>query len=261
MIDQLAMNRRIFKCDLTDEQIKEFYISHSPTLMHDSNHRQYKLLLRDGRMLVLRKIYRPEQLQKICIEFCPISVYQSISLWLNPERLAGRNIQKDKWANNNFLDSDFIFDLDKEHSTTWNLNNAIGFCSQFKHTIVRTGNGYHFWVFNWRTPRFYSSPFQREAMCLKDMKAFAKSAKEFFEFDLPVSIDTRRIARVPGTMHQSGKLIRILNQNDTIYSSPFGVADEGGQSPDDLELSLGAGWKGAAASSADGTARSRLAIP
>lgn len=220
-----AINAAMFKTtNLTDAQIEQFYKTTKPVLLPDSKRRQYRLRLRDGTMInIKRKITKPAQLQKLCTKIKPVAVYQTISKWQNPELLTNKgNPCKGgyKWLCNNFLGTDFLIDADKEHCNNHNLQKLANFakCNECDgYMIIKTGNGYHYWIFN---PCFLNphalipNPFNREMHYLHKMRKTVNYLKhKGIKFDYEISMDTRRIARVPNTLHENGKTIKILSSS------------------------------------------------
>jgi len=232
---QRKMNEVAFKTDLTDEQIRNFYKDNLPYLMPDSKHRQYKIVLRGGKMVVLNELIKtPEQLQKLCLDFLPVSVFQTISTWLDPREISGKRPTQTgrkgyKWLNSKILSCDFILDLDKEHCTPVNLS-AIEKLVKYD-TKVRTGSGYHYWIFH-PFPLLNSNPFFREDECRYLLTGYANAMKTLgIQFDYPVSIDPRRIVRTPNTLHQSGKVITIEYSSAHKLVPPQGCKLMGGSEP------------------------------
>lgn len=219
-------------------EIQAFYQNNAPMLLRDSPRRQYRLLLRDYTMVALgRKITKPEQLQKLCVKLLPVAVYQTVSRWVFPEVLSNRGKPKhggSRWTKNLFLDSDFIIDLDPKHCTQHNLTLLMETLAGYDTTIVRTGNGYHFWIWDWRKDRhFITKPFDREMKCKREMEKFVGSLKDKgIEFDYSISMDTRRIARVPNTLHQNGTVCKVIKAEELIQS----FSSTNGGSPASLSI-------------------------
>lgn len=201
--------------DIDTEFINSFYESNPLFLLPDSPHRQYKLILPSGSAYVVKKrIRKPDQLSRICSKLTPIAVYQSVSRFLNPSLVSNRGSPRHggwKKLSNWFLGSDLFIDVDSNFSYPSNLLNILNFVKRFPSFLVsRTGHGYHFWVFG-----YYSSsdrpvnPLVHERSVLSDMESTVSYLKSHFNllFDFPVSIDTRRVARVPGSLHYSSSTV------------------------------------------------------
>jgi len=232
---QRKMNEVAFKTEMTDQQIREFYKDNLPYLMPDSKHRQYKIVLRGGKMLVLNDLIKtPEQLQELCLKYLPVSVFQTISTWLDPREISGKRPTQTgckgyKWLNSKILSCDFILDLDEEHCTSTNLTRLE---KLIKYDMkVKTGSGYHYWIFHpfsLQTP----VPFDREEECRYLLIGYANAMRKLgIKFDYPVSIDPRRIVRTPNTLHQSGKVITIEYSSAHKLLPPQGYKLMGGSEP------------------------------
>lgn len=211
-----------------------------PYILYNSKFRQYKLRKKDKWYIIRTKIKSPEQLLEYIERLQPTDVYQTVSWWLNSNSLAGKHIilpaynrrnkkeikeiRTEHFLNNVFLGSDYIMDFDDKDYP----NGSEGSQSQLKLSklklnelgfkdflTMRTGKGYQLLVMDFN------------AWAKKDMKAVMPRDREFqyqrkmaeltkklleakIIWDYKVSTDTRRIFRVPNTLHNNGNIIRII---------------------------------------------------
>ena len=212
----------------------------TPILLHNSKFRQYKLRKNDKWYVIRQKIRSPEQLLWFIEKYQPTDVYQTVSWWLNPQSLNGkranlpdyngRNKKQIKEAKikhflaNTFLGSDYIMDFDdKDYSdrsegSQSNLRLAklklweLGFKDFL---TMRTGKGYQLLVkdFNeWAKKGIKATmPRDREYQYQRKMNELTKILLQAkIKWDYKVSIDTRRVFRVPNTIHNNGNIIKIL---------------------------------------------------
>jgi hypothetical protein len=212
----------------------------SPFILHNSQFRQYKLRKKDKWYIIRKKIRSPEHLLGYIEKMQPTDVYQTVSWWLNPNSLSGKRanlpeyngrnkkeIKKAKiehFLNSIFLGSDYIMDFDdKDYS-----NGSEGSQSQLKLSklklneiglkdflTMRTGKGYQLLVmdFNaWAKKDMKAvMPRDREFQYQRKMEELTKKLLEAkITWDYKVSTDTRRIFRVPNTLHNNGNIIKVL---------------------------------------------------
>lgn len=211
--------------DLTKDQIKEYYKNHSIRLPEKPNRRQYRIVTYEGDMRkIKRQIHKPEELQPILIKETPIAVYYTHSYFLAPDRVRSKNKNLKpgyKWLDNIFLGSDYVIDFDEEHSEEMNIANTIQMLREegFQDMELRqTGNGFHLIVKDF-TKRYCKqnipNPKDRENHHKqKKEKLTTKLKNKGAKFDYPISIDTRRIIRLPNSLHQNGTIIRKIPLND-----------------------------------------------
>lgn len=219
------MNKlRLKPVSVTDEQIRNHYETCTFDLLPYSEHRQFRLLLCDGNMHVIRKrVSSADVLRSECLKFLPVGVYQTVSLWSDPSSLSNKGSPKHGGStvvSNSFMGADLLLDFDAAHCSHANLKLAFDwlqatcFAYDLPLKIVRTGSGYHFWVLGWYSLQrlgYTSSPFRREQKCLHAMRKKVTSLKASgLRFDYNISVDTRRLARVPGSLHANGKPIATL---------------------------------------------------
>lgn len=168
--------------------------------------------------------------------------YVTISRWLNPSRLSAKKARVGwRWDDHVFLGSDFLIDVDHSrddkvfYDTVGVLEDAFGLgllqqarlaksselvragvvvdvrSEPFFVTAVKTGKGWHFWLKDWY--RVYTGyPRLDEDRCLKEMRLLCAGLRRIgLVWDEKVSCDTRRIARVWGSVHsKTGNKIEVF---------------------------------------------------
>ena len=212
----------------------------SPFILRNSQFRQYKLRKNDKWYIIRKKIRSSEQLLRYIEKMQPTDVYQTVSWWLNPNSLSGKRANLPKYngknktqikyarinhfLNNIFLGSDYIMDFDdKDYKAGQdegrsNLQLAklklqeLGF-KEF--LTMRTGKGYQLLVmdFNeWAKKDMKAvMPRDREDFYLSKMRTLTKILlASKIKWDYGVSVDTRRIFRVPNSVHNNGNIIKVL---------------------------------------------------
>ena len=210
-------------------------------IIPNSQFRQYKMRKGDKWFILNKKIRRDNQLLEYMLKIQPTDVYQTVSYWLNPTRLGSKKFNSPKYTGdkkiikgaklshflaNLFLGSDYIMDSDDKDYTNGqdesrsNLQLAklklqeLGF-KEF--LSLRTGRGYQLLVmdFNeWAKKDMKAvMPRDREEFYLLKMRKLTKILLDAkIKWDYKVSIDTRRIFRVPNTLHNNGNIVRILKE-------------------------------------------------
>jgi hypothetical protein len=216
-----------------------------PYLLPNSQLRQYKLRRIEGkgeRWLVIRKKIRtPEHLSSYIDSFKPTDVYQTISYWLNPQKLSTKRIALPKYTGNKemlkeakinaflsnmFIGSDYIMDFDDKDYANGNieaLDNvklaklALNELGMKDFMLMRTGRGYQLLVFDfndWAKKGLKAvMPKDREHIYLQRMKKLTEILRaNGIKWDYGVSCDTRRICRVPNTIYNgdANKIIKIV---------------------------------------------------
>ena len=210
-----------------------------PILLHNSQFRQYKLRRNDKWYVIMKKIRSPEQLFNFIEKYQPTDVYQTVSWWLNPQSLKGKRISLPEYNGRNkkqikeirikhfissiFLGSDYIMDFDDKDYP----NGSEGSLSNLKlaklkleeidfkdFITMRTGKGYQLLVkdFNeWAKNSKALMPKDKEYHYQRKMSELSKELLHAkIKWDYKVSTATRRVFRVPNTLHNNGNLIRIL---------------------------------------------------
>jgi DNA primase catalytic subunit len=160
---------------------------------------------------VKRKIRDSLDLREALIKNTPLDVYYSVATWLNPHLLASK-LDKDILMNV-ILSCDLAFDIDmNEEIETLEearfqavaLNDFLGSKGiEVRYNAFSGNKGFHVVCDDpWRGDIAEENPRRREAFAVEKRMEIVKEAKERgILFDRKVTVDTRRIIRVPGTIH------------------------------------------------------------
>jgi len=206
------------------DPIRQFYRTAPLDLRYlsDLPHRHFRLFLQNGRFLKIdERIRDTTRLRTWLVRFAPRDVYYSVSCWLNPEVLGSR--YGTPLTSNILLSSDLIFDIDRPPFTIRNLEDAkndtlrlLEFLCENNYTIrycaFSGSKGYHVVAHD---PERYPcpSPYDRENLAIRArLRLLDRIAAEGIEVDRKVTLDTRRILRLPGTINsKTGYICTILN--------------------------------------------------
>jgi len=207
------------------DPFRSFYQHHLPDLsaITDLSHRHFRILLPRGTFLKLQDRIRSEEVfRRWLVRYRPSDVYYSTSCWLVPENLGRR--ERTPLSDNIFLSSDIVFDIDRTPFSTKNLELArwdtlrlLAFCDDnrlaVKYIAFSGSKGFHVICAD---PRRYDdpSPFVREDMAKAARREIiARVLTEEIAIDTKITVDTRRIIRVPGTINsKSGYVCTVLSR-------------------------------------------------
>lgn len=197
--------------------IKEFYKTAYLQAPPDLKHRQIKLYCGGGWVtlptLTGKLIRTVEDLRPILVELEPTAVYISVSTFLHPELLASRKLKLSGYPHlsNSIINSDFLVDIDHSPNLLLDINRAYNYLThngfkEFK--FVRTKRGAHIWVldfFKKICTQKIPNPLIREFYIEQQRTILANELKHYeINFDYKVSVDTRRVARLWGSLHNDG---------------------------------------------------------
>ena len=178
------------------------------------------------------RIRDPETLRRWLLRLAPSHVYFTTSRWLDPQRLGPRDLRRRRAgypiAHNVLLGQELYFDIDapgdlegakEDASALLGFLNGEGFRDL---ALVYSGNkGFHVHAYDFEPrflPRLPEDPRKREAAvqaARADLVARIVSAG--IGIDVEVTMDPRRILRLPGTVH--GKTFNICE-----FVDPAGLA-------------------------------------
>ena len=213
---------------LLTESLKLYYNSNLLDLKPVSNlkFRHFRLRLLDGYFYkVKRKLHNSEDLRKCLEENTPLDVYYSTAIWLNPHLIASRldsNILR-----NIYLSCDLSFDIDvsnKIKTLTDAKTQAIaindfleskGF--NVRYIAFSGSKGFHIVCDDpWTSEENELEPYKREMKAIAERKKLVQEASDaLILFDEKVTVDTRRIIRLPGTINsKTGFACTILSKKD-----------------------------------------------
>jgi len=200
--------------------MREFYRKNSPDLSRigNLNFRHFRFRLPDKTFKKINdRITDEAVLQKHLIRYAPLDAYYSVSKWLSPENLGSS--KNEEFHRNVFLGMDLVFDIDDK-----NINKAgkeaLKLLSSLKKRKIKINyiafsgaKGFHVvckdpWEYEEEDPR------KREESAKRRRKELVEELKEEgMKFDEKVTVDSRRIIRIPGTINsKSGKACTIIGE-------------------------------------------------
>lgn len=213
---------------LSPESIKAYYESTALDLsvLSQIKFRHFRFRLADDTFFkVHRKIRSWPDLRKQFLSTLPLDVYYSSACWLNPHKVGSRT--EGKILKNIMISCDLVFDIDVNDEEIRTLEQAKSQTISLKNFLISKGfevryvafsgsKGFHI-VCNdpWGNEKGFEDPKQREKDALEKRKQIVREAmaKGIF-FDKKVTIDTRRIIRLPGTLNSKTALIcTVLKDN------------------------------------------------
>lgn len=214
--------------NLLSESLELYYNSNLLDLKPVPNlkFRHFRLRLLDGYFYkVKRKLRSSEDLRKCLVENTPLDVYYSTATWLNPHLIASRldsNILR-----NIYLSCDLSFDIDVSNkiktlteakAQAVAVNDFIeskGF--DVRYIAFSGSKGFHIVCDDpWKLEESELEPHKREMKAISDRKKLVQEASSAkILFDEKVTVDTRRIIRLPGTINsKTGYICTILSKKD-----------------------------------------------
>ncbi len=206
--------------------IETFYRENPPSLepITPPRWRQFRFMLEDGRFFKVPDTIRDAAtLQKWLVLKKPIDVYYTVGRFLSPERLGRRT---DVVSENLFLGADLVFDLDRTPFSLENIEkvrkDALRLSSWLKEAGIRIryrafsgSKGFHLVC---EDPFDYpdASPLKREKLAKDRRKVIAERVlEEGIPIDSKVTVDTRRILRLPGTVNsKTGRECIVLTDEE-----------------------------------------------
>ena len=210
------------------DSLKLFYASNLINLkpLPDVKFRHFRLRLLDGSFYKIRhKIHDSEDLRKCLTENTPLDVYYSTATWLNPHLIASR-LDKDI-LKNIYISCDLSFDidvsnkvktLDEAKAQAIALNDFLelkGF--KVRYLAFSGSKGFHIVCDDpWSSKENELEPRKREMKAIVERKKLVQEAKDKqILFDEKVTVDTRRIIRLPGTINsKTGLACTLLTRTE-----------------------------------------------
>lgn len=204
---------------LTPELIKHYYetINLDLTIIPQINFRHFRLRLTDNTFYkVTRKIRTWNNLKKQFLTWLPLDVYYSSACWLNPHKLGSRT--EGKILKNIMINCDLVFDIDVNGEEIKDIEQARKQALSLKNFLILKKIDVRYVAFS-GSKGFHvvcSDPWkdtiddhiEREKNAIEKRKQIVKEAKsDGLFFDEKVTIDTRRIIRLPGTINSKTGLI------------------------------------------------------
>lgn len=203
--------------DQIKDRLRSFYALHPPDLkgITDINKRHFRFLLSNGRFYKIKDVIRsPADLQKWLVRLGPLDVYYSTSTYLNPTSVSSRPTKMtDYWgAGNIVLGNDLAFDLDRRPLSVQNLERARKDAVRLLELMVERGyrckyvafsgsKGFHL-IFEDLDRDIDLDMHLREGRIIEKRRALVRQiASQGIMIDASVTVDTRRIIRLPGTIN------------------------------------------------------------
>ena len=218
---KVTQNKAI--CPIPLESIQLYYKSKLIDLrsVPDVNFRHFRFRLYDGSFYkVKRKIRDSTDLQESLVDLVPVDVYYSTACWLNPHLIASR-LDKDI-LKNIIISCDLSFDIDVSKQIK-NLDDAkyqaiilydflVSKGLKMRYSAFSGSKGFHIVCDDpWKSGVNEENPLKREMNAIAERKNIVKEVKENgVIFDEKVTIDTRRIIRLPGSINSKTGLICTL---------------------------------------------------
>ena len=159
-------------------------------------------------------IYTPQQMQKWLVKLAPRDVYFMTSRFLNPQNVGPKKLTKPgfKWAYNIFLGSELYFDFDvKDIVSTLSMREYLMKKYGFQQVeVYETFRGFHIHCIDFEDKvealkhldkywKFREEKYQYEKKKIAD-----DLQKHGYKFDRPITIDTRRIIKLIGSIDGNG---------------------------------------------------------
>jgi DNA primase catalytic subunit len=213
---------------LSQSQIEAYYERNTIDLsvVPRVNFRHFRFRLADGMFFkVKRRIRNLEDLREQLVNTVPFDVFYSTACWLNPHQLGskvGKEILK-----NIMISCDLVFDIDVDAEVE-SLEDArkqavmlYGYLRSRKidvrYLAFSGSKGFHV-VCNdpWGSVINEENPAKREMKAIEKRKEMVKEVKsKGILFDGKVTVDTRRIIRLPGTINsKTGLTCTVLSSRE-----------------------------------------------
>jgi hypothetical protein len=208
--------------------------------------------LPSGRFLKIKdSIHTPQNLQKWLIKLKPIDVYYSTSTYLDPTSVTPRPKDNDEyWGPGNIiLSNDIAFDLDRQPLSILNLERARkdaiklllflkekGYC--LKYAAFSGSKGFHL-LFDDIDKKIEPDIRIREKSIIKKRRKLVNIIKkQGIKFDTPITVDTRRVIRLPGTINsKTGYCCQYLS-DDKIKTPVSDWLDDIAKIPSHVKISM-----------------------
>ncbi len=212
---------------LLRSQIKFYYKSNPIDLgvVSPLKFRHFRFRLEDGSFYKVKcKIRNSKGLREYLVRKAPLDVYYSTACWLNPHALGSR-VEKDV-LKNLMISCDLVFDIDCggeiELEDTRQQAIAMNKFLESKGINVRYSafsgsKGFHVVCDDpWNGEISEENPRKRETEAIARRKRIVQEAKqEGIVFDEKVTVDTRRIIRLPGTINsKTGFVCTVLSKKE-----------------------------------------------
>jgi DNA primase catalytic subunit len=209
--------------------VKEFYKLNELDLkfLSDCSNRHFRIMSSNGMFLKIRdRINNSKQLTKKLINLAPKDVYYSTSTYLNPTTVGPRGKERTILTKSGIvLKNDISFDLDREPLSIRNLEKTRKDCSRLidfmdsegyllKYIAFSGSKGFHV-IYEDKKNELVLDPFEREMSIIEKRRQLVKKVQSLqIPIDSSITVDTRRIIRLPGTINsKTGYACTILSRS------------------------------------------------
>jgi len=215
--------------------MRAFYRENAPDLtgITEPHRRQFRFHLRHGFRKLPRQVRSAEDLRRWLVRLAPLDAYYSVARWLSPTSVGPMPLDRENMAANLFLGADLVFDIDVAPLSRSNLEKAqaiareaIGhldarFGSRPRYVAFSGGKGFHLVYDDPFPPQGVADPFERERIAAERRKELAEEMlAASIAIDAPITCDTRRILRVPGTVNSKTNYVCTVLQEKDLHTSP-----------------------------------------
>ena len=184
------------------------------SVISDLSRRHFRIISSHGKFLKIKdRINNSDQLKKKLINLRPKDVYYSTSTYLNPTTVGPRGKERSILTKSGIvMKNDISFDLDREPLSIRNLEKARKDCKRLidfmdgkgyslKYIAFSGSKGFHV-IYEDKEGVSIADPFEREMEIIKIRKELVNKIKEQgISIDSAITVDTRRIIRLPGTIN------------------------------------------------------------
>ncbi|HUT80652.1 MAG TPA: DNA primase small subunit domain-containing protein [Candidatus Bathyarchaeia archaeon] len=209
--------------------LRKYYEKTELWLPPNSTQRQFRFFVyglnKKIRVLKIQdRINSIDKLRKLLVRYTPADVYYTTSCWLDPQNLGPRSFKKKQKpgyevASNCYLYSELYFDIDAPGNFDLAKREAkklVEFLHEKCHfkniKVVFSGEkGFHIYVYDFNVRDYvqevYENPRMREGQAQDVKLEFVKRIlhEENILIDAPITLDTRRIIRLPFSIHSGSK--------------------------------------------------------
>tara|TARA_B100000586_G_scaffold225164_1_gene172732 strand:- start:2238 stop:3527 length:1290 start_codon:yes stop_codon:yes gene_type:complete len=200
----------------TSDPLEIFYKDNPLDLsvISDLSHRHFRIVSSHGQFLKIKdRINNSDQLNKKLLTLRPKDVYYSTSTYLNPTTVGPRGKERSILTKSGIvMKNDISFDLDREPLSIRNLEEVRKDCKKLidfmddkgcslKYIAFSGSKGFHV-IYEDKEGVAIADPFEREMEIIRFRKELVNKIKEQgISIDSSITVDTRRIIRLPGTIN------------------------------------------------------------
>lgn len=202
--------------------LREYYRTAELWIPPKSTKRQFRFAIERGSDLrftkVKDRIYNTEVLRKWLLREAPVHAYYTTSMWLDPQNLGPKQYKGKRagyeFSHNVFLGQELYFDIDAPGDLDAAKRHLLDLVDLMKgefgfkdmRTVFSGSKGFHLYVYDFDPSsfgyEFQCDPRERERVYQDSKVRFVESAlAKGIAIDVEITLDTRRIIRLPGTVH------------------------------------------------------------